>query len=141
MTYQSELSYINLCLESSSFNYTNVKAFNTVNLFDCESVTFCVFSKTIFISSGYVDILYSTQTRFWGYIGITLPVYSSVCVHPSIFLVSATSPVPILLKLYTVVVYHLRMCMKEDNPGLKNIKGDNLKEIIIGAGQGVSIVD
>ena len=24
-----------------------------------------------------------------------------------------------------VVVYGLRMCMKEDNPGLKNIKGDN----------------
>jgi len=141
MTYQSELSYINLCLECSSFNYTNVIAFNTVNLFDCESVTFCVFSKTIFISSGYVDILYSTQTRFWGYIEITLPVCSSVCVRLSIFLVSATSPVPILLKLYTVVVYHLRMCMKEDNPGPTNIKGDNLKEIIMGAGQGVSIAD
>ena len=26
------------------------------------------------------------------------------------------------MKLYTVVVYNLRMCMKEDNPGLKNIK-------------------
>jgi len=66
MTYQSELSYINLCLECSSFNYTNVKAFNTVNLFDCESVTFCVFSKTIFISTGYVDILYSTQRTVLG---------------------------------------------------------------------------
>ena len=30
----------------------------------------------------------------------------------------------ILIKLYTVVVYLLRMC-KENNPGLKNMKGDN----------------
>ena len=64
------------------------------------------------------------KEQFWGYIGITLPVCSSVCVRLSIFLVSATSPVPILLKLYTVVVlYHLRMCTKEDNPGLKKYQG------------------
>jgi len=40
----------------------------------------------------------------------------------------ATPPILtlILIKFYTVVVYDLRMCMKEDNPGLKkNIKGDN----------------
>ena len=33
-----------------------------------------------------------------------------------------------LMTLYTVVVhvvYHLRICMKGDKPGLKNIKGDN----------------
>jgi len=29
------------------------------------------------------------------------------------------------MKLYTVVVYNLKMCMKEDNPGPKNIKVDN----------------
>jgi len=31
----------------------------------------------------------------------------------------------ILIKLYTVVVYDLRMCMKENNPGFNNSKGDN----------------
>jgi len=25
---------------------------------------------------------------------------------------------PILMKLYTVVVYHMRMCRKKDNPGI-----------------------
>jgi len=30
----------------------------------------------------------------------------------------------ILMKLYTVVVYNLRMCIKEDNSSLKKIKGD-----------------
>jgi len=29
------------------------------------------------------------------------------------------------MKLVTVVVYDIRISMKEDNPGLKNIKGDN----------------
>jgi len=29
------------------------------------------------------------------------------------------------MKLYTIVVYNLKMCMKEDNPSLKNIKVDN----------------
>jgi len=33
------------------------------------------------------------------------------------------------MKLYTVEVYNLRMCMKEDNPGPKKFKGGNLKEI------------
>ena len=68
------------------------------------------------------------QTKFWVYIGITLSVLS-VIVHISC-----------RLKLYTVVVYNLRMCMKEDNPGPNNIKGDKLREIIICAGQGVSFV-
>jgi len=31
----------------------------------------------------------------------------------------------ILAKLNTVLVYDLRMCMKEDNLGPKNIMGDN----------------
>jgi len=52
-----------------------------------------------------------------------------------------TSPTdgPILIKLYTVVVYDLRMCMKEGNLSLKYIKGDNLREIMF-AGQGISFV-
>ena len=29
------------------------------------------------------------------------------------------------MKLYTVAVYNLRMCMKEDNHGTKLFKGDN----------------
>mgnify|MGYP007133228022 CR=1 FL=1 len=41
---------------------------------------------------------------------------------PSIFLISATPPKWILMILSVVVVYYLGMCMKEDNPGLKNIK-------------------
>ena len=31
----------------------------------------------------------------------------------------------ILMKLNTVAVYNLRMCMKEDDLGPTNIKGDN----------------
>jgi len=31
----------------------------------------------------------------------------------------------ILVKLYTVAVCELRMCMKEDNPGPNYFKGDN----------------
>ena len=32
---------------------------------------------------------------------------------------------PILMKLYTVVVYDLMMCMKVNNLGPNNFKGDN----------------
>jgi len=34
------------------------------------------------------------------------------------------------MKLYTVAVYNLRMCIKEDNSSPKNIKGDQSREII-----------
>ena len=57
------------------------------------------------------------------------PVCPSICL--TIFLVSSTSPELIkliLMTLYTVEVYNLKMYMKKDNPGLKNIKGDNLQE-------------
>jgi len=40
--------------------------------------------------------------------------------------------VQLLLKLYTVVVNNLRMCMKEDNPSPIYNKGDNSREIIQG---------
>jgi len=36
-----------------------------------------------------------------------------------------------LIKLNAVLVYVLKLCMKGDNPGLNNIMGDNLREIII----------
>ena len=59
---------------------------------------------------------------------VCLGVYRNHPVRLFIFLLMATPPILtlILIKIYTVVVYDLRMCMKEDNPGLKkNIKGDN----------------
>ena len=45
---------------------------------------------------------------------------------------------PVLMKLYSFVhlVYDLRMCVKEDNPGPKYFKGCNSREIISSAGQG-----
>jgi len=45
-----------------------------------------------------------------------------VCLSVIININSSLTDKLILMKLYTVVVYNLRMCMKEDNPGLKNIK-------------------
>jgi len=44
---------------------------------------------------------------------------------------------PILMKLFTAVVhvYDLWVCMKEDNQGLKCIKGDNSRVIVICAGR------
>jgi len=38
------------------------------------------------------------------------------------------------MKLYTAVTYNLKMCMKEDNPDPKNIKGDNSREKMICVG-------
>jgi len=40
------------------------------------------------------------------------------------------------MKLYTVVAYNLRMCMKLDNPGRKNIKEETSREITICARPG-----
>ena len=51
-------------------------------------------------------------------------------------LVNATDEL-ILMKFYTVVVYKLWMCYKEHNPGLKKIKGDNSRELIICVRQGI----
>ena len=68
---------------------------------------------------------------FWGeggYKGIILSVCPSV--HMSCKRNSLTDK-PILMKLYTDVVYDTRMCMKEDNHGPKPIKGDNSRKIIV----------
>ena len=55
--------------------------------------------------------------------------FCGLSIRPDICLVSATTPKlrdrPILMKLYSQVVYNMRMCIKEDNPGLTKIKGDN----------------
>ena len=65
---------------------------------------------------------YSPQAKFRGCIGITLPICPSIC--PCF--VSATPPSkPILMKLYTVAVYDLKVCMKEDNHDPNYFKGDN----------------
>ena len=37
---------------------------------------------------------------------------------------------PILMKLYTVAVYVLNLCTKEDKPGRNYIKGDNLNFLV-----------
>jgi len=41
------------------------------------------------------------------------------------------------MKPYNDVVYHLGMCMNEDNPGPNNIKGDTLREKMICVGWGI----
>ena len=46
-------------------------------------------------------------------------------VNLSIFLVMATRPKWILMKLYIVLVNNIMMYMKDHNLGPKNIKGDN----------------
>ena len=40
------------------------------------------------------------------------------------------------MKLYTVAVYILKMSLKGDKAGPKNIKGDNSREIIVCERQG-----
>ena len=61
----------------------------------------------------------TTNKVLKGYIGITLSVHISCKCN------SSQIDEPILMKVYTVVLYGLRMYMKEDNPGPNNIKGDN----------------
>jgi len=75
-------------------------------------------------------VFYSPQAKFRGCIGITLPICPSICppICPSICpcFVSATPPSkPILMKLYTVAVYDLKVYMKEDNHDPNYFKGDN----------------
>ena len=60
----------------------------------------------------------------------TRGVFRNHPVRPSIYLVSTTPPSPkwidqILIKLSTLVVYNLRMCMKEDSTSPKTIKEDS----------------
>jgi len=53
-----------------------------------------------------------------GIIGINLTV------RLSISLISTTDE-SILINLYTVAIYNLKICMKDDNPCLNYFKGDN----------------
>ena len=65
------------------------------------------------------------------FIGITESVPPSV--HISIKRNFSSTEKQILMKLYILVVYNLRMSRKEDNTRLNNINGE-FKEIIICAG-------
>ena len=61
-------------------------------------------------------LLIPRHAQFVGYIGISLSV------HPYLDI-----PLPklLLMKRYIVVVFNLRMCMKEDNLSPNYLKGDN----------------
>jgi len=61
-------------------------------------------------------LLIPGHAQFVGYIGITLSVRPYLDI-----------PLPklLLMKRYIVVVYNLRMCMKEDNLSPNYLKGDN----------------
>jgi len=61
-------------------------------------------------------LLIPRHAQFVGYIGITLSVRPYLDI-----------PLPklLLMKRYIVVVYNLRMCMKEDNLSPNYLKGDN----------------
>jgi len=81
--------------------------------------------------SASVIYLYPKETVF----GV---VYRNHPIRLSIFLVSATPPKRILMKLHTVVVYSLRMCMKEDDRGPKKDQESKLKGYF--CGKGISFV-
>jgi len=57
-----------------------------------------------------------------GYIRITLYIRPFVQISCSR---NSFTDEQIMMRLNLVAVYKLRMCMKEDNPGLNVFKGDN----------------
>ena len=69
--------------------------------------------------------MYPQQTNLWGYIGMAQSISLSVCLSKC--LVSTTSLKVIMMKLYTVDLYNLRIAIKEYNLCPKYIKGDNKK--------------
>jgi len=70
-------------------------------------------------------------------IGIIYPTNTlSVCLSVNLSLLSPSTDLPILMKLYTFVEFDLSILMKEDNPSLKYFKGDQSREIISSAGLG-----
>ena len=79
-----------------------------------------------------IGIIYPTNNLFTGNPEITL----SVCLSVNLSLLSPSTDLPILMKLYTFVEFDLRKLSKEDNPSLKYFKGDNSREIISSAGLG-----
>ena len=69
------------------------------------------------------------------------PVYSSVCLPASVQMSgkhkSSSRDQQIPIKLYTVAIFDLRLCLQKDNLGTKYFKGDNSREIISSAGKWV----
>jgi len=63
-----------------------------------------------------------SRQKFMGYKRINLSVHQAV--HMTCKCNSSLMDEPILMKLYTVAVYNLRVYMK-DNPGPNFFKGDN----------------
>ena len=72
---------------------------------------------------------FKTPAKIWdgGDIGISLSVSLHICRKCN----SPQTDCLILMKLYTVVVYDLRMCIEKDSPGLKNIKGGNRGKLYV----------
>ena len=69
------------------------------------------------------------------------PVYSSVCLPASVQMSgkhkSSSRDQQIHIKLYTVAIFDLRLCLQKDNLGTKYFKGDNSRERISSAGKWV----
>ena len=88
---------------------------------------------------------WSVLTKMSSHVAIILPLQIKILVvyrnHPvrlSVHIshkhISSSTNKQILMKLYAAVVYNLSIWMKENNPGRKNIKEGNSREIIISAG-------
>ena len=72
----------------------------------------------LFIPTHYkVQVLYPPQTN---------GVYRNHPVYPSVQMSNSLTEEWILMKLYTVAVYNLMMCLKEDNPSRNYFKGHDL---------------
>jgi len=69
-------------------------------------------------------LLYSAITKFFG-VYRNHPVRLSICLSKFLLSATVTHLYLILMKLYIVVVYNLRMCMKVENPSPNIFKGDN----------------
>ena len=93
--------------------------------------------KSIDTSAALVgfSLLYTPQTNIWA-------VYRNHPVRPFVLPYIMSAEIP--LNRWTDIgdtsrscsIYDLRMCIKQDNPPPKNIKGDNTREIIICAWRG-----
>jgi hypothetical protein len=76
-------------------------------------------------TDGQIDSYIPPQTLFVGDINSSTCTISPKCVQRGMYLVSATPTYWIFMKLYTVVVHYLQMCMKEYCCCLKFRRGHN----------------
>ena len=93
------------------------------NKVDTDSLqTHCFFIMLIRMYLVYWGIIIPRETNFWEVYRnqpVPLPVQLSCKCNSSL------TDQPILMKLYTVTVFDMRICRKEDNPGPNYFKGDN----------------